>query len=148
MKHLFLAILLSGLALLSFGQQYATIQGTLKDSTTKEGLISATMIITKVGSAVPSFGSITDFFGHFTLDSIPYGIYDFEFSYVGYESQKLTGITINKDTVIVNISLFEEVAEYDFVNFCDWEIPLISKDNFEKGRIFQAEDIRRMPFKW
>ena len=58
--------------------QTGTIKGSIKDHTTGEPLIGATVLIRQ------GVGTVTDFDGKFTIVA-DYGDYDLSISYVGFE---------------------------------------------------------------
>ncbi|MEQ9229489.1 MAG: TonB-dependent receptor, partial [Cyclobacteriaceae bacterium] len=66
--------------LLSYNRKSYTISGTIKDSQTGESLIGAAVI---VGNT--STGTISNSYGFFSL-TLPEGIYQLSFRYLGYES--------------------------------------------------------------
>jgi len=79
-------------------QKKFTINGTLKDASTGETLIGATVKIQEL----PSIGTATNNYGYYSL-TVPEGEYTLLFTYIGYEtvSQK---VSFHKSQVI-NISL-------------------------------------------
>jgi len=63
--------------------QQGSVQGVVKDGSTGETLIGANIL------AVEGKGTVTDFDGKFMI-RLPYGSYNFQVSYVGYETIKQT----------------------------------------------------------
>lgn len=149
MKHLFLIFSFLFIAQFGFGQEYATIQGTLRDSITNEGLIAAKIIIYKTGTDIKITGASTDIEGNYSIDSLPFGSYDIEFLYLGYFSFKQVGVTIEKSVFRLDVSIREYLGLIkDVIEIITITIPLIQQDKFEQGRIYEAEEIERMPIKW
>ncbi|MDO3625901.1 TonB-dependent receptor [Mucilaginibacter sp. BT774] len=78
-KTLLLFLFLS-IALISFGQKKYSINGTIKDGTTGEQLIGATIRIKEL----PQSGTVTNSYGFYSIYA-PEGDYILLFTYTGYE---------------------------------------------------------------
>jgi TonB-dependent starch-binding outer membrane protein SusC len=106
-----------------------TLTGTLTDYDTREGLISANVVIS--GTTI---GIMTDNNGYFSLQLKP-GSYSLLFSYLGYE-EKQVDIQLYKN-VDLNVSLKTKLHQINAVivngNFR-------VKENFEVGRKFETID--------
>ncbi len=152
MKHLFFTVSLLLLAQFALAQQqYGILEGILKDSTTQEGLIYANITIYKAGTEIPITGSHTDIEGNYSIDSIPYGIYDIEFSYVGYQMVKFSNISIDENIIRLNAVLEDLIeSEIDIFHYCGGYFypPLIRLSDPVSGREFDATEIEKMPIKW
>lgn len=74
----------------SFGQDQGVIVGRVTDSETQEPLIGVNVLV----AGTPS-GAVTDETGRFELRTLRPGLYRLEFSYIGYETLKLTDIAVN-----------------------------------------------------
>lgn len=98
MAKALLSFLLLMLSLSSFGQKKYSISGTIKDGTTGEQLIGATIRIKEL----PQSGTVTNSYGFYSIYA-PEGDYTLLFTYTGYEpvSQKVA-LHQNQE---VNISL-------------------------------------------
>lgn len=87
-----------GLLFICFGphaQKNVTISGTIKDGSTGESLIGATVSVEEL----PNTGTTTNEYGFYSL-SIPPGMYIFNVSYVGFADQKERvnlSVNISKD---------------------------------------------------
>ncbi|HPN69165.1 MAG TPA: carboxypeptidase-like regulatory domain-containing protein, partial [Saprospiraceae bacterium] len=87
-----------GLLFICFGlhaQKNVTISGTIKDGSTGESLIGATVSVEEL----PNTGTTTNEYGFYSL-SIPPGMYIFSVSYVGFADQKERvnlSVNISKD---------------------------------------------------
>ncbi len=75
-----------------FAQKYHILNGVLRDQTTGETLIGASV----QAKGATKLGTVTNAYGYYSL-SIPNGVYEIVYSYVGYESVK-KNISIAKDT--------------------------------------------------
>lgn len=81
-----------------YAQKYYVLNGTIKDQTTGETLIGASVQV----NGASQLGTVTNSYGYYAL-SIPAGVYEVVYSYVGYESVK-KNISIASD-LKQNISL-------------------------------------------
>lgn len=104
-KFLIIIILLSFFSEL-FSQNKYTISGFIKDEAGEE-LIGATVYIPQLKT-----GSVTNVYGFYSI-TIPEGKYQFDFSYVGYETIAIE-INLNHN-ISQNISLKEETKTIDEV---------------------------------
>lgn len=84
-----------------------TVSGYIRDAANGEALIGATVYVKELKT-----GTIANPFGFYSL-SLPAGNYTFEFSYVGYTSQKIV-IELQADKT-VNIQLQPEAKELEEV---------------------------------
>jgi len=96
-KALLSAILLL-LSIACFGQKKYTISGTIKDESTGETLIGATVRIKEL----PQSGTITNGYGFYSI-FIPEGEYTLTFTYTGYQAME-QHVSLHQDQK-VNISL-------------------------------------------
>lgn len=91
--------------------QNGTLKGTVKDKTTKEPLIGATVFI--VGTYK---GAATDLDGNYEIKDVKHGDYTIKVSFVGYTEKLYNGIRISKDqTTQLNIELSEQGKTLDAV---------------------------------
>ena len=74
-----------------------SLQGTITDTETGETLPFANVVLENKGNQI-SAGS-ADYDGKYSLRPIPPGTYDLLISYVGYTTQKITGVVISSDQV-------------------------------------------------
>lgn len=75
----------------------AVIKGIVTDQETNEPLIGATVWVTPSNT-----GAVTDSDGIYTLQ-LPEGEYSLTVKYVGYADINMTGVTLNTDTLVVNV---------------------------------------------
>lgn len=91
-------LLLFGTTLL-LAQQNLTISGTVKEESSGETLIGATVTVVEK----PSVGVITNEYGFFSL-SLPKGNYTLRFSFVGYKQESVSVRLEANVTVSINLS--------------------------------------------
>lgn len=82
------------LTLSAFGQKNGTISGTIKDASTGETLIGATVRIKEI----PQSGTTTNSYGFYSI-SAPVGDYTLIYSYIGYETMARQ-VSVRKPQVI------------------------------------------------
>lgn len=122
-----------------------TLEGTVTDADTGEGIIIGTVALYKNDVLVT--GTETDFDGNFFFSDMDPGTYDIEVSYVGYQTQKLQGIIVNAgkvNRVDVKLTAGELMETIEIV---DYKAPLIEIDNTTTGATVTAEKIRSLPIK-
>lgn len=83
--------------------QTYTIKGTIKDITTNEPLIGASVM------AKPGVGGVTDIEGNYSFKIEP-GAYTLKVNYVGYSAQEIKVKVVDKD-VVANFSLESQVLD-------------------------------------
>lgn len=88
-------IFLLSLLIFSFTAFAGTIKGTIKDKTSQEALIGATVQITNT-----TIGTVADFDGNFELPGLKNGNYSLEIKYVSYKSITLNNIEVKGDTPV------------------------------------------------
>lgn len=93
-KSLFIFLSLLFLTSIAFGQKKVTISGTIKDASTGETLIGATVRIKEI----PQSGTASNNFGFYSL-SAPEGDYTLIYSYIGYDAQTKQ-VSLHKTQVI------------------------------------------------
>ncbi len=85
--------------------------GTVVDAKTGEALIGANVILKGT-----SYGAATDLDGNYYISGVPIGVYNLVVSYVGYESQEITSVSVvasNQNKV--NITLVSSVMNLNEV---------------------------------
>ncbi|MBK9734081.1 MAG: carboxypeptidase-like regulatory domain-containing protein [Saprospiraceae bacterium] len=83
--------------------QTGTIKGNIKDNSTKEPMIGATIIIDGT-----STGTTTDFDGNFEILSVPSGIHKVIISTIGYGDDVIENVRVESDKETVINSFLEE----------------------------------------
>ena len=128
---------------ISFGQ--TTIEGKVTDQATGEPILFGSVAIYK--NDVLLTGTESDLDGNYIFSGLDPGTYDIEVSYVGYQAQRVSGITakagqINKvDITISEGEMLEEIV------IVDYKAPLIDFDNTTSGGTVSAEQIKSLPTK-
>lgn len=109
----------------------------------KESLIGASIVLYKNG--VQKTGTVTDLDGNYTITNLDPGTYDVEFSYVGFQTQKVTGVVVfggksNK----LNMEMTGSIVINEVV-ITEYKVPLIQQDNTTSGNTVTSEQIRNLP---
>lgn len=86
-QYIFLLTLILGWGGLT--AQAITVEGTVTDATTGEGLIGASVIVIQTNTDGSILGAITDFDGNYIIENVPVGS-SLRFSYTGYEPTERT----------------------------------------------------------
>ncbi|MGB2423480.1 MAG: carboxypeptidase-like regulatory domain-containing protein [Flavobacteriales bacterium] len=120
---------------MSFGAVAQVGQGTLKgrvtDFDSKDALPFASVVLFLNGNQVA--GTNTDFDGEYTIKPIQPGTYDVLFSFVGYQSKKVTGVKITANKIqFVNSELGAGVMMEE-AEVVEYSVPLIDKDGGASG---------------
>ncbi|HHH54869.1 MAG TPA: TonB-dependent receptor, partial [Bacteroidetes bacterium] len=93
-------------------------------------------------------GTQTDFDGNFLITNIDPGTYDIEASYLGYTSEKKTGVVLKAGKVLrLKFELSPEGVVLDKVVITEYKAPLIDIDNTTTGGTVTAEKIQNLPTK-
>lgn len=104
LKNLFTAIVFFTSFSITLAQQVGTIRGTIKDASSKEDLVGATVIIEGENR-----GASADINGFFSLNRIPVGTYTLKFSFVGYSTKIVPNVQVLADKVTeLNVFIAEE----------------------------------------
>ncbi|MBK9733546.1 MAG: carboxypeptidase regulatory-like domain-containing protein [Saprospiraceae bacterium] len=124
-----------------------TIEGKVIDGKTNEPILFGTVALFRGGVIIT--GTETDLDGNFFISNIQPGTYDMEASYVGYATQRLTGIVMKAGkTNRVNFTLSDDAILIDLgIEIKAYKIPLIEFDNTTQGNTVTAEKIRALPTK-
>ena len=93
MKKHFLLLLVS-ISALQFAIAQSVLSGVVIDGDFNEPLAFANVIVREQGSAETLMGAITDFEGRYSLGVERAGIYEIEFSYLGYETKIVSDVTV------------------------------------------------------
>jgi hypothetical protein len=135
------ALLMSFSAVAQVGQ--GTLKGRVTDFDTKDALPFASVVLFLNGNQVA--GTNTDFDGEYTIKPIQPGTYDVLFSFVGYQSKKVTGVKITANKIqFVNSELGAGVMMEE-AEVVEYSVPLIDKDGGASGGTVSREDIDKLP---
>jgi outer membrane receptor for ferrienterochelin and colicin len=135
-------------AVLAFGPLTAqvgsgTLKGEIMDLDASEPLPFASVVLFLNGNQVS--GTNTDFDGKYTIKPVQPGTYDVLISFVGYQSQKITGVKIIANKIqFVDASLSAGVLMQE-AEVVEYTVPLIDKDGGASGGTVTREDIDKMP---
>ncbi len=120
-----------------------SLEGSVKDASTGEEILFGTVILYRDGVQIA--GTETDLEGNYFFSDIDPGTYTLEISYVGYNTQKLTGVQVNAgQTNRVDVQLSDGVV-LEGVEIKAYKVPLIQPDNTTSGATVTAENIRALP---
>lgn len=118
------------------------LQGTVIDKNSSKALPFATVSL--LGDSLPIRRTYTDFDGNYQLDSIETGTYDLKASYVGYQTQKISRITIlPKQNKTYNFSIIKGPGIICGVIVIDL-FPIIEIDNASTEKKLTREEIKRL----
>ena len=121
---LFAALLAVGSVSAQVGS--GTLKGEVMDLDANEPLPFASVVIFLNGNQVS--GTNTDFDGEYTIKPVQPGTYDVLFSFVGYQSRKITGVKITANKIsFVNAELSAGVMMEE-AEVVEYTVPLIDKD--------------------
>jgi len=135
------AILMSFSAMAQVGQ--GTLKGKVTDFDNKDALPFASVVLFLNGNQVA--GTNTDFDGEYTIKPIQPGTYDVLFSFVGYQSKKVTGVVVSANKIqFVNGELGAGVMMEE-AEVVEYSVPLIDKDGGASGGTVSREDIDKLP---
>lgn len=119
-----------------------SLGGKIIEKESNEPLIFCSVALFQNDSLI--VGVETDFDGVYNISNIKQGLYDIEIYSVGYPSRRISEITIeaNKHNVF-NYEMPKNLTlENVIVIPCGFP-PIIQQDNFNKGRVFLSDEIRR-----
>ena len=136
-------LLLSALAALAASGAAAqgAIAGTVTDPGLDEAVFGASVFV--LGT---TRGAATDLDGAFEIDGLSAGDYTVRISYVGYQTQELTGIRVeNGQTTRLDVELAEAVLGTENEVLVIGERPLIDVERAETAYIITEEEISSRP---
>ena len=137
-KVFWLAILTGFWSMPVFGQ--GKIMGHIDDAGTGEELVGVAILIRGAGR-----GTTTDMQGNYVLLNLRPGSYTLVFSYIGYQSQQVTGIQVTSgQTTRIDIELNQTVIEGEEL-IIQAERPLVQKDLTASKKTVIAEEIEALP---
>jgi len=142
-RRLLLTSVLAFISFFAFAQDGA-LKGRVTDADTKEGIYTAQVVVKLGGKLIG--GATTDFSGDYTIKPIPAGKYDVEVSFMGYGTQRITGvvITANSDRYL-DLKLTNSAKDIEGVTIKAYKIPLINIDQTKQGGTLTKEQIDKMP---
>ncbi|MEX2380155.1 MAG: carboxypeptidase regulatory-like domain-containing protein, partial [Vicingaceae bacterium] len=142
-KLLFTLVLALGCVISSSAQVgQGTIKGKVLDGESGEPVPFANVTLMDDGDQV--LGTTTDFDGKYTLKPIPPGSYDIQVSYVGYQTKRVTGISVSSDRITDQDFKVTQGVALKTVDIVEYSKPLFEKDNTTSGETKTREEIQRM----
>ena len=99
LTFLFAVLLAAGSVSAQVGS--GTLKGKVMDLDANEPLPFASVVIFLNGNQVS--GTNTDFDGEYTIKPVQPGTYDVLFSFVGYQSRKITGVKITANKISLSL---------------------------------------------
>ena len=120
--------------------QTGKIYGTVTNSINNEPLPFVNVILTGTG-----FGAVTDIDGNYTIDNLAPGLYNVEFSFIGFKKKTVFEVQVtNAKSVYLNASLDEDNNVLEAV-----EVKAVITDKTEESplslRTIGANEIQRNP---
>ena len=139
--HLYSLFLLITTA--AFGQN-GKLSGKITDKATKETLPFAAVRVLSGGQF--KGGAVADESGYYSISPLTPGVYDVEFSLIGYQKRIVKDISISfEKTTGYNVALSAQATEIDQVTIEAYRKPLIDKDNTSTGTVLDAKAIEKLP---
>ena len=139
-RSLSTAVLLLLLALpgVAFAQSTGTLTGTVVDSS-GETLIGAAVRVDGT-----TLGAATDVNGQYRIIGVPIGTFDITASYIGYQTETQTGVSITASiTRVVDFTLSDDANALDEVEVV-YQRPVIERGS-TAPRVISGEDIQNLP---
>ncbi len=121
-----------------FGQ--GKVAGHIEDAGTGEELIGVAVLIEGAGR-----GTTTDLDGNYVLLNLRPGSYTLVYSYIGYQSQRITDIQVTSgQTTRIDVELSQAIIEGEEL-IVQAERPLVQKDLTASKKSIIAEEIEALP---
>ncbi len=120
--------------------QSTVLTGNISDG--KDGLIGATVKVSKGTDFIR--GAVTDYNGDYRIQLDPGG-YNVEFSYTGYQAQRITGVQVllgkitTQDVTMSNSNVLNEIE------IVGYRVPLIEQDQTSSGQTLTSDQIKNLP---
>ena len=143
-KNITLFLLCLFLSTIMMGQ--TQLQGKVIEEASGEPVLFGTVAMYKEGVLLT--GTETDFDGNYFFSDIDPGTYDVEVTYVGLQTQRITGVVCKAGKVTpLNFNMKEEGILMDQVEIVGYKVPLIEFDNTTSGTTLTSENIQALPTK-
>lgn len=121
------------------------LSGKVTDEDTGEPVEFATVALYRNGVLIT--GTETDAKGNYNFPDIDPGTYDVETSFIGYQSQRITGVKVlagKVNKLDMKIGAGGGVV-LDEIQVVEYRVPLIEQDNTTSGQVITSETIRNLP---
>lgn len=122
-----------------------SLEGKVSEADSGEPVLFGTVAIYKDGVLIT--GTETDLDGNYVFANIDPGNYDIEFSYVGFTTQRISGVIVKADQINKVDAVMTQGEMLDEVVIVDYVVPLVDFDNTTQGGTVTAEEIRSLPTK-
>lgn len=142
-RHLLFTLTILFIGTLASAQ--TILAGKVTDADTKEPIILGNVAVYQNG--VLKTGQQTDFDGNFRINNLDPGTYVVEFSYVGYQPQKITNVVVfagKTNALDVEMTAGQQLTT---VVVSEHKVPLIEQDNTTQGGTITSKEIRNLPTK-
>ncbi len=121
-----------------------SLAGKVVDEASNEPIIFGTVVLYRNG--VLKSGTETDFDGNYSFSNIDPGTYDVEFSYTGYQTQRIAGVQVLAGKAVKLDAKISQGVTLDIgVTVVDYRVPLIQQDNTTQGAVLTSDQIRSLP---
>jgi len=137
-----LIILVITMPFFLFAQEFGKVSGKVEAGGGGRILAGASIVIEGT-----SFGSAADEHGNYTILGVPVGTYVIRADYIGYQSVKVSGVTVSANlTTTVDFSLKISAIKGDVVEIVA-EKPLINQNSTNTTRIIDSQTIKNLPLR-
>lgn len=124
----------------SQSKKTGSLSGAVTDAQTGEPLPFVKVVALKNGEVIA--GTTTDMDGRYRIKPIAAGTYDLEAEFVGYTSQRLTGVQINGNRITYTNLELRSGVELEAVEVVTYVAPLIVRDGGASGGTVRRDDIQ------
>ncbi|MFN7116676.1 MAG: carboxypeptidase regulatory-like domain-containing protein [Saprospiraceae bacterium] len=128
----------------AFAQTSTSLGGKVTDQDNGEPISFGNVVLYKNG--VFTTGTETDADGNYLFSNIDPGTYDVEVSYIGYATQRVTGVKVLAGkTNKADVKLSSGGIVLGEVVVTEYKVPLVQQDNTTSGGVITSEQIRNLP---
>ncbi len=107
MKQLIFSFLMVFFAFSVTLGQTGSLKGVIVDKTTAENIPYATIAVTQSGEETFFTGTVSDQKGGFLLENLPFGIYQVEVSFIGFNSTQIPDVSLSSSNRNMNLGAIE-----------------------------------------
>jgi hypothetical protein len=137
----FIIFILTAVIFRSAGQKTATLKGVVTGKSDGYGLISANVFIKGT-----NLGTSTDMDGNYNIKGVKPGVYNVEFTYLGYKKTLLTGIKLKAGEVKeLNVEMESTSLTIEKEVVIIGEKPLVDVEQSKTESIISSEKIEAAP---
>ncbi|UCG42679.1 MAG: TonB-dependent receptor [candidate division WOR-3 bacterium] len=123
-----------------------SVDGKVTEKGTGEVLAGASVVLIQQDNPT-DYGTATDAIGRYQIINVPAGYYDVECSFMGYVTEKVTGVLVIQDqSVTVDFKLGTEIIESGTeVNIVAKKVDLVRIEEPFTQRIITDDEFKRLP---